>query len=95
MTANPDGPLRRTVAVANPHGLHMRPAAAFAQACKGFAAAVTVRHGEKTADGRSPWELLLLVAGPGAELVVEASGADADAALSRLCELLLAAEEAS
>ena len=94
-TANPaaDGLHRCTVAVGNPHGLHMRPAAAFAQAAKGFAAAVTVRHGDKTADGRSPWELLLLVAGPGAELTVEASGVDAELALAKLSGLLLAAHE--
>jgi len=88
-----DGPHRCTVAVANPHGLHMRPAAAFAEAAKGFAAVVTVWHGEKKADGRSPWELIMLVAGPGAELTVEADGADAAAALGRLIELLQAASD--
>ena len=94
--ANPtaaDGPHRCTVAVANPHGLHMRPAAAFAEAAKRFVAVVTVRHGDKKADGKSPWELLLLVASPGAELTVEATGADAAAALGRLTELLLAASD--
>jgi phosphotransferase system HPr (HPr) family protein len=71
----------------------MRPAAAFAQAARAFHAAVTVYNGDKRADGKSPWELILLVAGPGAELVVEAAGDDADAALQRLSELLLAASD--
>jgi phosphotransferase system HPr (HPr) family protein len=82
------------VAVANPHGLHMRPAAAFAETAKRFRAAVTVTHGDKTADGKSSWELIMLVAGPGAELTVEACGADdAAAALDTLKELLLAASD--
>lgn len=84
---------RCTVAVANPHGLHMRPAAAFAEAAKGFAAAVTVWHGDKKADGKSPWELLMLVAGPGAEVTVEARGADAEVALGKLVEVLQAATD--
>ena len=84
---------RCTVAVANPHGLHMRPAAAFAQAAKGFVAAVTVWNGDKKADGKSPWELIMLVAGPGAELTVEAAGDDAELALARLKDLLLAASD--
>ncbi len=88
-----NGSHRRTVAIANPHGLHMRPAAAFAETAKGYAAAVTVWHGDKKADGKSPWELLMLVAGPGAEVVVEARGADAEVALSKLIEVLQAATD--
>lgn len=91
--ATADGPHRCTVAVANPHGLHMRPAAAFAEAAKLFHATVTVWNGDKRADGKSPWELIMLVAGPGVELTVEAAGDDAAAALDRLKELLLAASD--
>ena len=86
MTANPtrgtngmpaNGPLRRTVTGANPNGLHMRPATAFAQAARGFRSAVTVFNGPKRADGKSSLDLILLIAEPGAELVLEVDGEDA------------------
>lgn len=86
MTA--DGPLRRTVRVANPNGLHMRPATLFAQAARLYRAAVTVCHGEKRADGKSSLDLLLLIAEPGVELVLEVDGDDAAEAIGPLAELL-------
>ena len=86
MTAN--GPLRRTVRVANPNGLHMRPATLFAQAARGFRSAVTVFNGEKKADGKSSLDLLLLIAEPGVELVLEVDGDDAAEAVGPLAELL-------
>ncbi|MFO0850811.1 MAG: HPr family phosphocarrier protein [Gemmataceae bacterium] len=82
------GPLRRTVRVCNPLGLHMRPATAFAQAARGYQAAVTVWHGDKRADGKSSLDLILLVAECGAELVLEVDGADAEAALPALAARL-------
>lgn len=81
-------PLRRTVTVANPAGLHMRPATAFAQCARGYRAAVTVWNGTKRADGKSSLDLILLVALPGDVLVVEADGDDAPDALNRLADLL-------
>lgn len=86
MSAN--GPLRRTVRVANPNGLHMRPATLFAQAARGYRSAVTVSHGEKKADGKSSLDLLLLIAEPGVELVLEVEGDDAAEAIGPLAEVL-------
>ena len=83
-----NGPLRRTVSVCNPLGLHMRPATAFAQAARAFRAAVTVWNGDRRADGKSSLDLLLLTALPGAELVLEADGDDAADAVERLAGLL-------
>ncbi|MEO2092372.1 MAG: HPr family phosphocarrier protein [Gemmataceae bacterium] len=85
--------IRRTVIVANPpDGLHMRPATAFAKLARGFRCAVTVRNGEKAADGRSPTDLLMLFAPPGTELVLELDGEDADIALDPLVAILTAGE---
>lgn len=86
MTAK--GVLRRTVKVANPNGLHMRPATLFAQAARGYRSAVVVANGEKTADGKSALDLLLLIAEPGAELTLEVDGDDAAEALEALAGLL-------
>jgi phosphocarrier protein HPr len=85
---NPSCPIRRTVTVANPHGLHMRPATAFASRAKQFACRVTVWNGSNKADGKSSLDLILLVALPGAELTLEVDGPDADHAAEALADLL-------
>jgi phosphotransferase system HPr (HPr) family protein len=82
------GPLRRAVVVANPFGLHMRPANTFAQAARGCRAAVTVWKDDKRADGKSPTDLLLLFAEPGTELILEVAGDDAAEAIGLLAHLL-------
>ena len=86
MSAN--GAMRRTVTVANPNGLHMRPATLFAQAARGFRSAVTVWNGDRRADGKSSLDLILLVALPGAELVLEVDGDDSADAIGPLADLL-------
>lgn len=86
MSAN--GAMRKTVAVANPNGLHMRPATLFAQAARGFRSVVTVWNGDRRADGKSSLDLILLVALPGAELVLEVDGDDAADAIGPLADLL-------
>jgi phosphotransferase system HPr (HPr) family protein len=82
------GPLKRTVVVANPMGLHMRPATAFAQLARSFGCKVTVWNGPARADGKSSLDLILLVAMPGAELVLEVEGDDAPSALDQLADVL-------
>jgi phosphotransferase system HPr (HPr) family protein len=85
--------VHRTVIVANPpDGLHMRPATAFAKLARGFRCAVTVRNGDRVADGRSPHELLMLIALPGTSLLLELDGEDADIALDPLIAILTAGE---
>ena len=73
---NGNCPIRRTVTVANPHGLHMRPATAFATFARQYTCKISVFNGPNRADGKSSLDLILLVALPGAELTVEVDGAD-------------------
>jgi phosphotransferase system HPr (HPr) family protein len=80
--------LRRTVVVVNPQGLHMRPSAAFVEVASRFQADITVHHEGRSVNGKSLWDLLLLAAMPGSELVIEAAGPDAPPALEALAELL-------
>src|SRR6516164_337256 len=77
-------PLRRQVTITNPQGFHMRPATAFAQLAGKFQSSVTVCKGDQRINGKSPLELMFLGADQGTELVLEASGADAQAALDAL-----------
>jgi phosphotransferase system HPr (HPr) family protein len=84
---------RQSVVVANPNGLHMRPATRFAQHARVLPHRVTVCHGDKRADGKSSLDLLMLIAMPGAELWIEIEGddsSDAAAAIRTLCDILAA-----
>ncbi len=76
---------RQTVVITNPQGFHMRPMAAFVEAAKRFPCSVTVtRAGMDPVDGTSIWGLMGLVAIPGTELVIEATGPRAAEALQAL-----------
>jgi len=81
-------PIRQSVVVANPNGLHMRPATRFAQAARKFRAKIEVIHEDKRADGKSAMELVFLIAMPGAELWIEVDGDDAEIAVEALLGLL-------
>jgi phosphocarrier protein HPr len=81
-------PLRRVVTVANPQGLHMRPAAAFAKAARQYQSTVTVSREDRSVNGKSQIDLLLLAAEPGAQLTLEVSGDDATRALDELGAIL-------
>jgi phosphotransferase system HPr (HPr) family protein len=83
-----NGPLRRVVAIANPHGMHVRPAAAFAERASRFASQVRVSLGEKNVDGKFWPDLLLLEAAGGAQLTLEVEGPDAAEALDALTDQL-------
>jgi phosphotransferase system HPr (HPr) family protein len=81
--------LKKTMVITNPRGLHMRPAVQFAQVAGKFQSAVTVKWGERSADGKSPLAMMAnMLAPPGAELTVEVNGPDARAALDALIAVL-------
>jgi phosphocarrier protein len=75
---------RRRVAITNPHGLHMRPASAFARLAGQFQSQVTLCKEGKRINGKSPLELLFLAAEQGTELDLEVNGPDAQAAIDAL-----------
>lgn len=77
-------PLSFTTKAPAPHGLHARPATMLVETAKGFDAEIQVRHGEKTANGKSLISLLRLGAGGGAALRIAARGSQAAEALQAL-----------
>lgn len=85
--AAPPTLVRRAVIV-NQRGLHARAAAKFVKLIDRFAAEVTVRKGDMAVSGRSIMGLMMLAAGPGTELELEARGRDAAAALDALVLLI-------
>ncbi|HMI19259.1 MAG TPA: glucose PTS transporter subunit IIA, partial [Sphingomonas sp.] len=79
----------RTLRVPLKHGLHARPAARIADLAKGFDATIELRTAEgKTASALSPVAMLALTLGHGAELIVAAGGAQAEAAVAAIAELI-------
>ncbi len=81
-------PLQRIVTITNPMGFHFRPGAAFAKLASTFACTVTVAKDDRRVNGKSLLELMLLAAEQGTDLIIEASGPDASAALDALAALL-------
>ncbi|MEW6723818.1 MAG: HPr family phosphocarrier protein [Bacillota bacterium] len=79
---------RLPVTLTNPTGLHLRKARNLTEAAAQFNSDITVTYGERTANAKSIYALLKIGAPHGAEIVLEADGADEDAALACLVEII-------
>jgi phosphocarrier protein len=84
----PDGGLVRFLTILNQRGLHARAAAKFVKLADQFSADITVIKGDTAVSGRSIMGLMMLAAAPGTEIEVRAKGADADAALAAITDLV-------
>lgn len=80
--------LSATVTVANPQGLHMRPAYLFAETAARFLSRIEVVKDDIRIDGKSVLSILTLGAAQGTEVAVEATGPDAQDALTALISLI-------
>jgi phosphocarrier protein len=81
---------RARLVIQNRLGLHARAAALFVQVASGFDSTVSVQKDGETVDGKSIMGLMMLAAGKGSSIDVEASGRDAEACLQALGELVQA-----
>lgn len=79
---------RRTAEVCNTRGLHARASAKFVKLAAQYQAEVRVTKDGQTVDAQSIMGLMMLAAGPGCELEIEAEGQDADAAVEALAALV-------
>jgi phosphotransferase system HPr (HPr) family protein len=77
----------RTVRVTNPQGLHLRPCSAIVDTARRHRAHVIVQKGSRSTNATSIVGLLSLAAPSGTELVLSATGAEADEALDALAHL--------
>ncbi len=80
--------LTKELTVQNKLGIHARPAAMFVKTASRFTAEIMVEKDGETVNGKSIMGLMMLAAGPGCKLTVHANGADAQAAVFELEELL-------
>ena len=77
----------RVLDIVNTRGLHARASAKFVQTVEKYEAQVRVTRGGETVGGTSIMGLMMLAAGPGTSIKIEASGrqaAEVMAALERL-----------
>jgi phosphocarrier protein HPr len=84
----PAGALSRELPIINKRGLHARASAKFVQMVERFNAEIWVTRGGETVGGTSIMGLMMLSAGPGTTIVVSATGAEAEAALDAITELV-------
>lgn len=82
------GLLTRTVLVPNRRGLHARAAAKFVTLAERYGASVEVLRDGQSVSARSIMGLMMLGAGQGAELELQAEGWDAKEAIEALAALV-------
>jgi phosphocarrier protein HPr len=78
---------RRNVVVTNPQGLHVRPADLFVKLARRYDARIEVIKDSERVDGKSILAMLTLAAVENTELVIEATGEDAEQAVAALADL--------
>ena len=82
------GAISRTVAIVNQRGLHARAAAKFVRLAAQYDAAVTVCNADNEVSALSIMGLMMLAASPGTQVVLRASGRQAEEALTALEDLI-------
>lgn len=86
--ARGDKRVTRKLEICNKKGLHARASAKFVQTVEKFEAEVTVTRGNESVGGTSIMGLMMLAAGPGTVITVEASGPEAAAVVAALADLV-------
>lgn len=88
MIQSPATVLRRTVLVPNSRGLHARAAAKLVTMAERFSCCLNVSHGGQSVPACSIMGLMMLGAGKGSTVTVEAEGWDAREALDAIAGLI-------
>jgi phosphocarrier protein HPr len=74
--------------IVNKLGLHARAAAKLTQVAGGFAAEVWLSRNGRRVNAKSIMGVMMLAAGKGSLITIEADGADADGALAAVVRLI-------
>jgi phosphocarrier protein len=83
--------VKRTMRIVNQRGLHARASRKLAELALSYdTTRISVRYDEEEADARSLMDLMMLGAGVGSEIEVEARGPQADEAMSAVESLVAA-----
>ncbi|HEY2183857.1 MAG TPA: HPr family phosphocarrier protein [Xanthobacteraceae bacterium] len=85
---NEPGAVTRLLEICNKRGLHARASAKFVQTVEKFEAEVKVKRGQEVVGGTSIMGLMMLGAGPGTTITVEATGKQAAEVIEALAALV-------
>ena len=80
--------ITKELTVLNRLGIHARPAALFVKTANRFDCEIFVEKDGETVNGKSIMGLMMLAAGPGSKIRVQADGADAAKAVHEIEALL-------
>ena len=83
-----DGAIVRILEITNKKGLHARASAKFVQTVERYDADVKVTRAGETVGGNSSMGLMMLAAGPGTSITVEAKGKDAAEVIDAISTLI-------
>jgi phosphocarrier protein HPr len=78
----------KEITITNKLGIHARPAAMFVKTANRFECDIFVEKDGEKVNGKSIMGLMMLAAGPGSKLTVEAAGDDAAKALAEIEKLI-------
>ncbi|HWN93470.1 MAG TPA: HPr family phosphocarrier protein [Methylomirabilota bacterium] len=87
-TGNTATKIKKELIVVNKLGIHARPAAMFVKTANQFDCEVFVEKDGETVNGKSIMGLMMLAAGPGCKIRVQAEGNDAAKAVHEIEALL-------
>ena len=79
---------RTEVEIVNRLGLHARAAAKLTQVASGFASEVWLSRNGRRVNAKSIMGVMMLAAGKGARIIIDAHGEDAEGALAALVRLI-------
>lgn len=82
--------MKRSYEIVNKLGLHARAAAQFVKLASKYEAELTIVKDDQSVNGKSIMGIMMLAAGIGSTIDIEAEGADAEALLDALGELIAA-----
>jgi phosphocarrier protein len=80
--------MAKDLTVTNKLGIHARPAALFVKIASRYVCEILVEKDGEMVNGKSIMGLMMLAAGPGCRIKVQATGADASQALNELETLI-------
>jgi phosphocarrier protein HPr len=80
--------ISRDFTISNKLGLHARPSAQLTQTASRFAAEIHLSRGARRVNAKSIMGVMMLAAGQGATVTVEADGADAAEAVEAIGRLI-------
>ena len=80
--------IKRTIKITNKLGLHARASAKLTQTAGAFKSQVWISRNGRRVNAKSIMGVMMLAAGQGTSVQIEAQGADADQAIAALTKLI-------